>query len=187
MREVQGVTALYEDSGGNLWAGGPTGVWRWKPGPPHLYSIPDATHRIHALIEDDGGLLIAQNSGITRLKNGKAEAYPLPAGLEYKPRRLLRDRDRGLWIGASVDHGLLHNTRERRIDLHTPTGCRATPFHLSLRIAKAMFGSLPLMASTAFATSPSPRFLSRRVCPAGAFRPFSRRPMAPSGWARTMA
>jgi len=107
-----GVTSLYEDSGGNLWAGGATGVWRWKPGSPQLYSIPDATNRINALIEDAGGLLIAQNSGITRLKNGKAEAYPFP-GLEFKPRRLLRDRDGGLWIGASIDHGLLHRHQGR--------------------------------------------------------------------------
>jgi ligand-binding sensor domain-containing protein/signal transduction histidine kinase len=112
-----GVTALYEDSGGNLWAGA-AGLWRWKPGPPQLYPIPDVTHRINGLIEDDGGLLIAQNSGVTRLKNGKAEAYPLPAGPEFKPRTLLRDRDGGLWIGASVDHGLLHR-HEGKTDLFT--------------------------------------------------------------------
>jgi signal transduction histidine kinase/ligand-binding sensor domain-containing protein len=111
-----GVTALYEDSRGNLWAGGETGLWRWKPGPPQFYPIPDATHRINDLIEDDGGLLIAQNSGITRLKNGKAEAYPLPAGLNFKPRNLLRDRNGGLWIGASTDAGLLH-LHEGRTDL----------------------------------------------------------------------
>ena len=94
------------------------GVWRWKPGPPQLYPIPDTTHRINGLIEDDGALLIAQNSGITRLKNGRAEAYPLPAGLDFKPRNLLRDRDGGLWIGASVDQGLLH-VHEGRTDRFT--------------------------------------------------------------------
>jgi signal transduction histidine kinase/ligand-binding sensor domain-containing protein len=113
-----GVTALYEDSGGNLWAGAATGVWRWKHGPPQLYPIPDTTHRINGLIEDDGELLIAQNSGITRLKNGRADAYPLPAGLDFKPRTLLRDRDGGLWIGASVDQGLLH-IHEGRTDRFT--------------------------------------------------------------------
>ena len=113
-----GVTALYEDSGGNLWAGAATGVWRWKHGPPQLYPIPDTTHRINGLIEDDGALLIAQNSGITRLKSGRADAYPLPAGLDFKPRNLLRDRDGGLWIGASVDQGLLH-VHEGRTDRFT--------------------------------------------------------------------
>ena len=102
-----GVTALYEDSRGNLWAGGMTGVWRWKPGPPKLYPMPNRAQQIHALLEsDDGALLIAQHTGITTLRNEKFEAYPLPAGLQ--PHRLLRDHDGGLWIGALVQRGLLH-------------------------------------------------------------------------------
>ena len=36
------VLSLYEDSGGNLWAGAATGLWRWKPGPPKLYPMPAA-------------------------------------------------------------------------------------------------------------------------------------------------
>src|ERR1700687_4458194 len=32
------VASLYEDSRGNLWAGAKTGLWRWKPVPPKLYS-----------------------------------------------------------------------------------------------------------------------------------------------------
>ena len=114
-----GVTALYEDSGGNIWAGGMTGLWRWKPGPPKLYPLPDPTLRINALIEDDGGeLLIAKRSGITRLKNGKVEAYPIPPGLQFKPYNFLRDRHGGLWIGASVDSGLMH-VHDGRTDLFT--------------------------------------------------------------------
>jgi len=34
-----GVTALCEDSGGNLWAGAMTGLWQWKPGPPKLNTV----------------------------------------------------------------------------------------------------------------------------------------------------
>jgi ligand-binding sensor domain-containing protein/signal transduction histidine kinase len=113
-----GVTALYEDRGGNLWAGGMNGLWRWKPGPPKLYPLPEPAQRIYALLEsDDGGLLIAQHTGITTLRNGKFEAYPLPAG--FQPHRLLRDHDGGLWIGALVDKGLLH-IHEGRTDLFTP-------------------------------------------------------------------
>ena len=52
--------------------------------------------------------MIAKHSGITKLRNGKTEAYPLPAGLQFQPHRLLRDRNGGLWIGALVDSGLLH-------------------------------------------------------------------------------
>src|SRR4051794_1106580 len=95
------------------------GVWRWKPGAPKLYAMPDPAQRIYALIEsDDGGILIAQRSGITKLRNGKTEKYPLPAGLQFKPFRLLRDRDGGLWIGDVVDSGLLH-IHEGRTDLFT--------------------------------------------------------------------
>jgi signal transduction histidine kinase/ligand-binding sensor domain-containing protein len=114
-----GVTALYEDRGGNLWAGGMTGLWRWKPGPPQLYPMPDPAYRIHALIEsDDGGLLIAKSSGITKLTNGKAQPYALPGGVQFRHKTMLRDRDGGLWIGAAVDSGLLH-IHEGRSDLFT--------------------------------------------------------------------
>jgi len=116
-----GVSALYEDRGGNLWAGGTTGLWRWKPGPPKVYPVPDPANRIYALIEsDDGGILIVKNSGITKLRNGKAQPYPLPAGLQFRPHRLLRDRSGGLWIGALVDGGLLH-IHKGRTDLFNRT------------------------------------------------------------------
>jgi signal transduction histidine kinase/ligand-binding sensor domain-containing protein len=102
-----GVTPLYEDRERNLWVGAMNGLWRWKPGPPTLYPMPDPAQRIYAILEsDDGGLLVAQHTGITKLRNGKFETYPLPAG--FQPHRLLRDRDGGLWIGALADRGLLH-------------------------------------------------------------------------------
>jgi ligand-binding sensor domain-containing protein len=113
-----GMTPLSEDPAGHLWAGAMNGLWRWQPGPSTRYPMPDPSQRIYALLEsDDGGLLIAQHSGITKLKNGKFEAHPLPAG--FQPHRLLRDRDGGLWIGALVDKGLLH-IHEGRTDLFTP-------------------------------------------------------------------
>jgi signal transduction histidine kinase/ligand-binding sensor domain-containing protein len=113
------VTALYEDSAGSLWTGAMTGVWRWKPGPPQLYRMPDPANRIHGLIEsDDGGILVTKNSGITKLRNGKAEPYPLPSGLEFSPGALFRDHDGGLWIGAVIDRGLLH-VHDGRMDLFT--------------------------------------------------------------------
>ena len=114
-----GVTPVYEDGGGNLWAGAMNGLWRWKLGPPSLYPMPDPTQRIYALADsDDGGILIAKHSGVTKLRNGKTEAYPLPAGLQFQPHRLLRDRNGGLWMGALVDSGLLH-IHEGKADLFT--------------------------------------------------------------------
>jgi ligand-binding sensor domain-containing protein len=100
------VISLYEDSRGNLWAGAVTGLWRWKPGPPKLYPMPDI---VSALTEDDDDdLLIVMRQGIGRLVNGKAEAYPLPGGVRpQQPIRALRDRDGGLWLGTA-GQGLLH-------------------------------------------------------------------------------
>src|SRR5437773_3913337 len=73
-----GVFSLYEDSEGNLWAGAATGVWRWKPGPPKFYPMPDSVNGIQGLVEDDNGaLLIPVSGGIRRLVEGKVEAYPL--------------------------------------------------------------------------------------------------------------
>jgi signal transduction histidine kinase/ligand-binding sensor domain-containing protein len=116
-----GISALYEDRGGNLWAGGTTGLWRWKPGPPKFYPVPDPGNRIYALIEShDGGILIVKNSGITELRNGKSQRYPLAAGMQFRPHRLLRDRSGDLWIGSLVDGGLLH-IHQGRTDLFNRT------------------------------------------------------------------
>jgi ligand-binding sensor domain-containing protein len=100
------VISLYEDSHGYLWAGTGTGLWRWKPGPPKLYPMPDL---VRALMEgDDNDLLIVMRQGISRLVNGKAEEYPLPdIGRSIRPTRLLRDRNGGLWLGTA-GQGLLH-------------------------------------------------------------------------------
>ena len=103
------VTALCEDSRGNLWAGTMSGLWLWNSAPPKLYPMPYPAQRIYALMEsDDGGMLVAKSSGITKLRNGNAQAFPLPVRPAFQPNRLLRDRDGGLWIGAAVDEGLVH-------------------------------------------------------------------------------
>jgi signal transduction histidine kinase/ligand-binding sensor domain-containing protein len=93
-----GILGLNEDSKGNLWAGVRDGLWRWKPDTPKFYPLPGEPNGIQGLAEDDGAaLLIATQSGIRRLVNGKLEmAYPLPGTL-----KLLRDRDSGLWIGTT--------------------------------------------------------------------------------------
>ena len=121
------------------------GLWRWKPGPPKLYPMPDPAQRIYALIEsDDGGILIAKRSGITKLRNGKAEAYPLPAGLQFQPHRLLRDRNGGLWIGALVDSGSVAYPRGKNGSVYpSRRPVRRIRYRLSLRIVKAIFGSRP--------------------------------------------
>jgi signal transduction histidine kinase len=107
------VISLYEDSRGYLWAGAVNGLWRWKPGPPKLYPMPDLVSAVRE--GDDGALLIVTRAGIRQLIDGKAETYPVPgAGRPLQPIRLLRDRNDGLWIGT-VDGGILH-VHEGRTD-----------------------------------------------------------------------
>ena len=106
----QWVASLYEDSGGNVWVAAQTGLWRWKPGPPKLYRMPHpVTGASQTLNESDRGtLLIGTQDGISQLVDGKGSAYPLPGNVpRFKPEKLLRDRDGGLWIGT-LNRGLLH-------------------------------------------------------------------------------
>jgi signal transduction histidine kinase/ligand-binding sensor domain-containing protein len=99
------VFSLYEDSRGTLWVGSGTGVWRWRPGPPKLYPLPE---RPNGLLEgDNGALLIATSDGIRQLIDGKVKAYPIPGlGQQFFATRLLRGRNGDLWVGTN--RGLLH-------------------------------------------------------------------------------
>ena len=102
----QYVDSLYEDRRGTLWVASITGLWRWKPGPPQVYPMPD---RVQTLLEgDNGALLVDMLSGIKQFAEGKLDALQLPAGgRRLTARALLRDHDGGLWIGTT-DQGLLH-------------------------------------------------------------------------------
>ena len=103
------VMGLYEDRSGNLWAGVQDGLWKWKPGQPKFYSLPDAPDDIQAIAEDvSGGLLIGWKGGIYRFIDGKTEPYsPTGTTTDFHTHRMLVDRNGGLWAGT-VDRGLLH-------------------------------------------------------------------------------
>jgi len=105
------VLGLFEDRNNNLWVGVANGLWRWKPGNPEFYSLPDNPNGIEAFAEnDDGALLIATGVGVRRLVAGKLEQLPIPAAAQqFEPLTMLRDRDGGLWIGTL--QGLLHMHR----------------------------------------------------------------------------
>jgi len=105
----RGAFNLYEDSKGNLWAGVKDGLWRWKPGPPKFYALAGEPDGIQCFGEDsDGTLLVGWNGGIHRFTDGKTVPYPIPGKTgQIRARRMLRDRDSGLWIGT-VNQGLVH-------------------------------------------------------------------------------
>jgi ligand-binding sensor domain-containing protein/signal transduction histidine kinase len=100
------VQSIYEDSGGNLWVGAATGLWRWKPGSPQRYRMP--VPAIALAKGDNGALLIATQRGLKQLVDGKIDSYPLPgAGREFTASHLLWDRNGGLWI-RTAQRGLMH-------------------------------------------------------------------------------
>src|SRR5262245_26877773 len=116
----RGLFNFYEDSKGNLWVGG-VELWRWKPGPPRFYSLPDLPNGIRGLGEDtDGALLIAWRGGIYRFVDGETEFRPMPGAVgQFDAFRLLRDLDGGLWIGTA-DRGLLHE-HKGKTDVFAPS------------------------------------------------------------------
>ena len=113
-----GVTSIYEDSRYNLWLGAGNGLWRWRPGPPEHYALPELNRFAlpgmvfpwNAFLDGDhGALLIGGRSGVKQFVDGKLKEYPFPSGGQqfHEGGTLLRDRNGGLWIGT-LDRGILH-------------------------------------------------------------------------------
>jgi signal transduction histidine kinase/ligand-binding sensor domain-containing protein len=112
----QHVNTLREDSGGNLWVGATTGLWRWKPGAPKLFAMPPSVSGVLGLTqEEDGNLLLATGGEVRKISNGTARTYEVPVGERFTPRVLLRDANGGLWIGTT-NRGLIH-MHEGRADV----------------------------------------------------------------------
>jgi signal transduction histidine kinase/ligand-binding sensor domain-containing protein len=103
----RGVFDLYEDGRGRLWAGVTGGVWRWSPGPPQFYGVGPKASVLGLAEDDDHELLVGSAEGVWRLADGKTEMYSPPGGGNVSVRRILRDRNGGLWI-ASQTKGLVH-------------------------------------------------------------------------------
>ncbi|HEX6896842.1 MAG TPA: two-component regulator propeller domain-containing protein [Bryobacteraceae bacterium] len=102
-----GVLALHEDPKGNLWIGGSSGVWRWKPGPPEFYNMPQTLGISALATEENGDLLISTEGAVTRLAGGKfirALAYP---GKNAVASCMLRDREGDIW-SATLGSGIVH-------------------------------------------------------------------------------
>jgi signal transduction histidine kinase/ligand-binding sensor domain-containing protein len=116
----QWVGSLYEDEDGTLWATAQNGLWRWRPGARKHYPISiSAISSLQRLNHQDSSeLLLADESGMRQVVEESVVPYPLPGVRSaFKPGRVLRDRDGGLWIGT-LDRGLLH-VHQGRTDLYT--------------------------------------------------------------------
>src|SRR5215471_12569571 len=105
-----GAIGLHEDPAGNLWVGLRNGLWRWKPGRPTFFGLPDEENGIQGFSEDnDGSLLISEGGGIRRFVDGQAVMVsPFPSSTPaLQGLSLLRDHDGSLWVGTST-RGLVH-------------------------------------------------------------------------------
>jgi ligand-binding sensor domain-containing protein len=102
------ILSLYEDAAGNLWVIAETGLWRWRPGPPKLYSEPDFRGQVLTVSEGNSdNLLVATRHKILQLVDEGLRTCQLPVpDLQLHPKSLLRDRDGGVWIGT-LDRGLV--------------------------------------------------------------------------------
>lgn len=117
----RGVSGLFEDSKGNLWVGVENGLWRWRLGQPTFYPLAGDPNGIRSLDEDaDNTLLVGWNGGIQRFNNGKTETHSnLRSVGQFTAKKLLRDRDGGLWIGTQ-DGGIVH-LHQGRVDVFGPS------------------------------------------------------------------
>ena len=111
-----GVFSLFDD-GGTLWVGAATGLWRWTPDAPARFGMP--TPNVNDLTKGaDGALLIALAGGVRRMAGQTVDAYAIGgADRALDVRRMLLDRDGGLWLGTS-GQGLVH-THQGRTDVFT--------------------------------------------------------------------
>ena len=99
----RGAFTLFEDSKGNLWAGLKNGLMRLKPNTPQFFPLAGEPDGIQGIGDDvDGTLLVGWAGGIHRFVDGKTTPYAL-SGIDgpFRARRILRDRDGGLWIGTA--------------------------------------------------------------------------------------
>ena len=113
------IRSLFEDKDGTLWVGAETGLWKWGPGAPQLFSDNDTTAASSIVRDSKGTLLMAKSSEIHFLSDqGKNQVYPLRVGGKSVGADVfLIDRKGGLWIGTGRN-GLVH-VFDGRVDTYT--------------------------------------------------------------------
>jgi signal transduction histidine kinase len=103
------VRDVFEDRGGRIWVVSTSGVWRWAPGQPQYYPLPGRLP--HAVEDEDGAIIAANDNGLRRLERGVFQPYQIPGVRgRFGAGKLFRTRDGSLWI-SSPDFGLYHTHR----------------------------------------------------------------------------
>jgi signal transduction histidine kinase/ligand-binding sensor domain-containing protein len=121
---VTGADALFRDPQGNLWMGGDTALFRWKPGSNRVYS--PAGLRDFAGMSGIRGLVAARDGtlwvgidnpgpglGLQRLVQGEWKTFVSPEldGSTLDVKALLLDREDALWVGT--DKGIYRISGDR--------------------------------------------------------------------------
>ena len=134
-----GAAGFYEDRKGNLWAGVPNGLWRWKPGDPEFYSIPDEASGVRVLEDEDGSLLIV---------GGEESPASSTGGSNHRPCRMecRTISPGGCFMIAMAGCGSRRSTAAWRMHGgrtdRSPKGTvsQGIPFETSSKIVKAISG-----------------------------------------------
>lgn len=115
--ELEGVIirCALEDREGNLWLGtAHDGLWRLRPTTvrsPDLAANLEHVPAWSICPAQEGGVWVATDRGLLRLRNDHSERFPLPpGGLETSLRCVLETRAGDLWVGTA-EQGLLHFRR----------------------------------------------------------------------------
>jgi signal transduction histidine kinase/ligand-binding sensor domain-containing protein len=105
--------SLHVDRRGNLWVAAASGLWRWKPGPPSAYPLPNPLGgSLQVLAEGaegaDGAPVVVTRPGIAQVSTETVGALPIPSlPPNLRATDVLRDREGSLWIGT-LDGGIVH-------------------------------------------------------------------------------
>jgi signal transduction histidine kinase/ligand-binding sensor domain-containing protein len=114
------VASLHQTPDRTLWVGGATGLWQWRP-TAHGYTLPYRFPEVHAIVDDEDGILIAVNRDLIRL-TGQMIPTRLPPGTEsFNPTTLYRASDGRLWIGTQ-DRGVFRLSEGRTDRVTTVNG-----------------------------------------------------------------
>ena len=98
------LEALFEDSRGELWIGGNSGLFRWVDGSLEEVRLADGSSLAGAnlIVEDDTGLLwVSFHGGIARVDDQIAQLYVLPDGSKStRVTGLVFASDSSLWLAG---------------------------------------------------------------------------------------